>query len=92
MLITNASTEPTGVRRYFDSRGWTSEPRGHAEVTQALYPDVGWRIVIGRKKISRDWLITAQADGVTAVTLRVRYSDRRQVTADFTITELLQGG
>ena len=89
MLVTSASTEPRRVSGYFDQRGWPSEVRSHAEVSQTFQPNYGWRIKTGRTKISQDWLLVAQAEGITQVTLRERFADRRTVTADFSVAELL---
>ena len=91
MLVTNASTEPGRVREYFDKRGWDGETRSHAEIAEVFTPGIGWKRHAGHKKVSRDRLLAAQADGVTSVSLRVRYSDRRPVTADFSVNELLEG-
>lgn len=91
MLLTNSSTEPGRVREYFDSRGWDGETRSHAEIAEVFTPDTGWKRHAGRKRVSRDRLLAAQAAGVTSVSLRVRYSDRRPVTADFSVKELLEG-
>ena len=90
-MATVASTEPDPIRRYFDQRGWSSdETRSHAEVVETFTPRYGWQRNASRRKISHDWLLVAQAEGITRVTLRVRYSDRRPVTADFSVTELLR--
>jgi hypothetical protein len=88
-LICTASTEPGQVCRYFDNRGWADEPRSHAEVREIYVPSVGWRRTT-TKKVSPEWLMNALAEGVTRVSLRVRYSDRRCVTADFSIVSLLE--
>jgi len=88
-LITSASVEPRRVQEYFDARGWSNEPRSHAEIAQ-VYRRGEWKILPGRTKISHDWLLKAQADGITAIVLRVRYTKRRTVTADFSVKELLK--
>lgn len=84
------STEPERVSKYFDKRGWDGESRTHAEVSEVFRPSTGWSIYTGRKKrISEEWLLVAQAEGITSITLRVRYADRRTVAADFGVKELL---
>jgi hypothetical protein len=87
-LITSVSVEPRRVQEYFDARGWSNEPRSHAEVAQVYRRGTGWKILPGRTKISHDWLLKAKADGITSITLRVRYTERRTVTADFSVKEL----
>jgi hypothetical protein len=89
-LITSASVEPRRVQEHFDARGWPGEARSHAEVAQVFRRGEGWKILPGRTKISHDWLLKAQADDITSIALRVRYADRRTVTADFSVKELLK--
>lgn len=89
MLTTTVCTEPDVVSRYFDKREWSGEVRGHAEVAESFRPKYGWQIVTGRKKISQEWLLMAEAEGITRVTLRVRYPGSRVVTSVFPVAELL---
>lgn len=83
------STEPERISKYFDKRGWPGESRTHAEVSEVFRPTTGWRIYTGPKKVSEEWLLGAEAQGITSITVRVRYSDRRTISADFGVKELL---
>ena len=88
MLTATVNNEPDVVSRYFDRRSWADEARSHAEVVEVFRPHIGWQRYPGRKKINEELLLLLAADGVTAVTLRVRYAASRVVSADFTMTEL----
>lgn len=89
MLKVHGSTEPDIVSRYFDKRGWSGEPRTHAEVVEVYRPRWGWQRLAQRRRVSEDLVMVYEAEGITAITLRCRYGGSRVVSAEFTVEELL---
>lgn len=90
MLRVRGSTEPDRVTLYFDKRGWSGESRSHAEVVEVFRPRQGWKRMAGHRRVSRELLEVLSVEGITKITLRVRYSGSRVVSADFNVSDLLR--